>query len=417
MKLKINIKIVLIAILFLFLFAVKAQTVYFQGFNTTLAGSGWANTNLTTPWGNGTYFGISNQWQNNDNESGMPTNVCGAATQGDPSLYIGATGFGSGAAYLANVFTNRRISSPNINTTGFSGMTLSFDYIGNGSGTTDKGYLQYSVNGGVSWLNATGAPTTANPAMGAGGDLNNLKSQICSGGQGRWTNITWALPATCDNITNLRIAFVWQNSNVSASPTDPSFAVDDVLISVPVPLPIESSELTATSLQEEIKIDWSTFSEKNNLGFDIERSINGTDFTKIGFIAGKLNCTQLTNYSFLDKELKMNTTYYYRFKQKDLGRNYSYSNIVFGKLKTTDLLKVFPNPANTELIFIFNSNVNSNTTIQLQDLSGKIVFEDLIQPQLNNELRFNVKNISEGIYIYKVSEEQKNTFGKIIITH
>ena len=166
MKFKINNKIFLIIILFVNFFYCKAQIVYTQDFNTTLAGSGWTNTNLTVPWGNTAFFGISNQWQNNDNESGMGANTCGAALQGDPSLYMGATAITTGAAYLSNVFTNRRISSPNINTTGFSGMTLSFDYIGNGSGTVDKGYLQYSIDGGVTWLNATGAPTTANPAMG-----------------------------------------------------------------------------------------------------------------------------------------------------------------------------------------------------------------------------------------------------------
>ncbi len=417
MKFKINNKIFLIAILFVDFFLCKAQIVYTQDFNTTLAGSGWTNTNLTVPWGNTAFFGISNQWQNNDNESGMGANTCGAALQGDPSLYMGATAITTGAAYLSNVFTNRRISSPNINTTGFSGMTLSFDYIGNGSGTVDKGYLQYSVDGGVTWLNATGAPTTANPAMGAGGDLNNLKSQICGGGQGLWTNITWTLPSSCDNITNLRIGFVWQNSNSSASPTDPSFAIDDVLISVPLPLPIETTALNAISTQEEIKIDWQTFSEKNNLGFDIERSLNGTDFEKIGFIPGKLNCKQLNSYSFSDKELKGNTTYYYRFKQKDMERKYFYSNIVFGKLKNIDPLEVFPNPANTELVFTFDNSANLNTKLQLTDLAGKVVWENLIFREINNEYRLDVKTIPEGIYIYKFIDGGKNTFGKVIIAH
>ena len=144
---------------------------------------------------------------------------------------------------------------------------------------------------------------------------------------------------------------------------------------MPLPLPIESTALNAISTQEEIKINWQTFSEKNNMGFEIERSLNGTDFEKIGFIPGKLNCTQLSSYSFSDKELKGNTTYYYRFKQKDTERKYFYSNIVFAKLKNIDPLEVFPNPANTELVFTFDNSASLNTKLQLTDLAGKVVWE------------------------------------------
>lgn len=206
------------------------EQIYYENFDAyaNLAGSGWTSANLTTPWGNGSFFGLSNNWQLSDDENGMAEGACGAADLGNKTLYMGSNA-SAGAAYLADVNTNRRISSPNINTVGKTNLTLSFRFIGNGEGTTDKGYLVYSTNGGGAWTAPTGAPTSASPAMGAGGALDNLKSQICGGGQGKWTTLTWTLPATCENIANLRIGFVWQNNNNSLG-TDPSFAVDEIKI-------------------------------------------------------------------------------------------------------------------------------------------------------------------------------------------
>jgi gliding motility-associated-like protein len=216
---------------------VLAQTIIFsENFNAGFGG--WTNTNLTSPWGNTIdAFGLENIWQVSDSESGMSPGTCGAGGMGNPSLYMGASGFATGAAYSSTANTNRRIASPNINTVGHSNMTLSFNFIGNGCDTRDRAYFQYSTDGGTSWTGVTGAPTSTNPAMGTGGAMDNLKSQICGGGQGMWTNITWNMPVACENISNLRIAFVWQNSDgvacASGSPVDPSFAVDNIEISVP----------------------------------------------------------------------------------------------------------------------------------------------------------------------------------------
>jgi len=139
----------------LFALITQAQVFYSQNFNTSLAASGWVNTNLTVPWGNGSSFSTTNQWIVDDFESGRPPNICGTGGAGNFSLYMGASGLlgGLGAAYLSNARTNRRISSPNISTIGKTNITLSFNFIGSGGTTTsDKAYFQYSINGGASAL-------------------------------------------------------------------------------------------------------------------------------------------------------------------------------------------------------------------------------------------------------------------------
>ncbi|MCP4441870.1 MAG: T9SS type A sorting domain-containing protein [Aureispira sp.] len=90
-------------------------------------------------------------------------------------------------------------------------MTLNFNYIEGGEGTIDDALLIYSIDNGASWL------TLSNPA----------KTALC-GVQGLWTAYSIALPATCENITGLRVGFRWYNNDGGGS--DPSFAVDDINI-------------------------------------------------------------------------------------------------------------------------------------------------------------------------------------------
>ncbi|MBK7255806.1 MAG: hypothetical protein IPI04_18315 [Ignavibacteria bacterium] len=50
-------------------------------------------------------------------------------------------------------------------------------------------------------------------------------------------------------------------------------------------------------------LNWSTSSETNNYGFDIERSLINTEWNKIGFVSGNGTSSSINNYLFEDKNL------------------------------------------------------------------------------------------------------------------
>lgn len=414
------IKTISITILILLIIPTKSNSqtvVYSQNFNVSLAASGWTNTNLTSPWSSGSYFGLTNNWYVNDAESGRPPNICGAANMGNFSLYMGAVGLGAlGAAYLSNANTNRRISSPNINTTGYTNMTLSFNFIGNGSGTADKGYLLYSINGGTSWINATGAPTSSNPALPVGSNLNNLKSQICGSGQGLWTNITWTLPSTCENITNLRIAFAWQNSNTTPTPTDPALAVDDIMITVPSVLPIELLSFTGQNIGYENILKWETGTETNNDFFTVERSFDGINFSEIGNVNGSGNSNSILKYHLVDKT-PINGINYYRLKQTDYNANYKYSSIISLNVENSndlDLVYSFNNPETNYLELTFNCSFDCNINIELFDLLGKKLITKTANIENNyTKVFIPTSDLCQSIYLLRVFNSNKLISKKI----
>jgi hypothetical protein len=93
-------------------------------------------------------------------------------------------------------------------------------------------------------------------------------------------------------------------------------------------LPVELLEFKATLVNNIVELNWTTVTEINNEKFEIERSINGTDFTKIGEKQGANNSTSTNHYKYSDEYLPNSDIVYYRLKQIDFDGKFEYSKIV-----------------------------------------------------------------------------------------
>lgn len=203
--------------------SMQAQvTLYNEGF--TSGATGWT-LNVAT----GTNAASQpNEWQVNDSEGGVLPSGCGVAYNGNATLHITCTSLfcGSlitGAVYNASKTTNKRAESPAINTTGYSNLTLSFNFISLGDGVLDNASVWY--NDGSGWQTLTAS----------------IKSSICGGGQGQWTAYSTALPSSCNNISNLQIGINWSNNGDNIG-SDPSVAIDDIKVTATTPLSATTSQ-------------------------------------------------------------------------------------------------------------------------------------------------------------------------------
>lgn len=246
-------------------FSGNAQTVFWsENFNNgctqnclASAYNGWTVTSSGT---NGNY---ANEWFISCAENGEPVGSCGAGCGSNATLHLGSVpctlcffcpSGDCGAAYNAgptfageDPTTNKRASTPDINTTGYSNITLSFKYMERGEGASDDASLYYSTNSGSTWTLLT----------------NTAKTALTCNPQGIWTAFSTVLPAACENITTLRIAFNWTN-NSNGSGNDPSFAVDDMELSVPAnPAPVADFTTALTAFCDSTCINFTDLSANN----------------------------------------------------------------------------------------------------------------------------------------------------------
>jgi len=215
----------------------KSQTVIWtEDFQNNCASaclaSGYAGTNGAWTITNiGANDPEANEWFVSGAECGNAAGACGSACAStDPSLHVGNVAVAAlglpadnGAAYNAGglcgsffcVTTDKRAESPTINLTGQTNITLNFNYIENGDGTLDDASLWYFD--GATW---TLLDPLAKPPLGA-----------CTP-QGLWTSFSIPLPASANNNANVKIGFRWINNDDGIG-NDPSFAVDDITLTIP----------------------------------------------------------------------------------------------------------------------------------------------------------------------------------------
>lgn len=74
-------------------------------------------------------------------------------------------------------------------------------------------------------------------------------------------------------------------------------------------VPVELTSFTATAQDQQVTLNWSTATELNNNGFEIQRSLNNSDFVTVGYVKGKGTTTNNTDYVYVDRNLAQETTH------------------------------------------------------------------------------------------------------------
>ncbi len=173
-------------------------------------------------------------------------------------------------------------------------------------------------------------------------------------------------------------------------------------------LPVELSSFSSTVNENDVRLDWTTSSESNNSGFEIERSSANTEtWGKIASIGGAGNSTQPVSYSYTDKGLSIGS-YHYRLKQIDFNGNYEYHNlgseVVISFAASFELSQNYPNPFNPSTSIRFNLPVDGNVSLIIYDNRGREVstLVNGFKTAGYYDVSFNGASLSSGVYFYKV---------------
>ena len=137
------------------------------------------------------------------------------------------------------------------------------------------------------------------------------------------------------------------------------------------PLPLNWLLFTAKRADSKVALQWKTANEANTSHFDVERSGNGIDFKKIGEVAAQGPGENIYNFADNNPLAGLN---YYRIKQVDKDGRFEHSviNRVYFGDESVNTLRLFPQPARTQLNVVFGGK-GANVLVQVYDATGKMV--------------------------------------------
>lgn len=210
---------------------------------------------------------------------------------------------------------------------------------------------------------------------------------------------------TCCDISTLKIVIACYTGNVICLGT-PCLT----LISVGGgALPVYFKEFNANREGSAVDLQWTTASEENNRGFEVDRKIGNGDWAAIAFVnsvAPGGNSLSDINYSFVDENAQ-NEPSFYRLRQIDLDGRFSYSQVreIRGLKGNDQSISIYPNPGRNGQTTVSFADITQVYNITLVDATGRV----LRQWQDVHGNNFHITGLLPGWYNLLVIAKQNGT--------
>ena len=165
------------------------------------------------------------------------------------------------------------------------------------------------------------------------------------------------------------------NDNASFSPDRFS-----IILKTAGLLPVTLTDVTAYQQDKGILVDWKAQGETNINNYQIEKSINGEQFSKVGTIQPSGNNGVTQTYSWFDGAATAGNNFY-RIKVTEKSGVVKYSPVVKVAInKGNGSIAIYPNPVHGSVIGLQMNNLEKgNYTISLYNNAGQKLYAGLIE--------------------------------------
>jgi hypothetical protein len=389
--------------------------------------------------------------------------------QGLPTLRGVTVNNAAGLTLLSNMAVNAALTMTNglLNTNGFT-LTV----VGNIAGGSSTSYINTEIEGSRLVKSAIGAlftfpigtsshylPMSVTPGAGTpnytvyvypGATTNGLQSGTPIENKDVLIDAVWNVASSTSTTTTVTLNWVaaqessyfsaltdvlvgisdyssgaWQLASATAASNATNFATRAVSTSsanLPLgvtesgkTLPVRLANFSAVAIGNQVKLNWNALTTHLNSSFEIERSANGTSFTKLGTKAAAL--VGDAKYDFVDAAPLAGNNYY-RIKTIDeTGKvGYSKSLLVRTGSKTFALNNLFPSVTTGNLNVVISSSTPRTAQVNFVDINGRVANSQILSIGAgNNNYAFNVNQLPAGLYtvvIYSQDERLESRFIK-----
>jgi hypothetical protein len=197
---------------------------------------------------------------------------------------------------------------------------------------------------------------------------------------------------------------------------------------IPNLIPVELIAFNADVVKNNVKLNWKTITETNNMGFEVERAPSKSppkgetfgEWESIGFVSGLGTTTELHSYSFIDLNV-FPGFYQYRLKQIDFDGSFTYSDIIEVEVESPLeflLEQNYPNPFNPSTNIKYSVPADGNVSLKVYDILGKEVstLVDEFKQAGTFDVTFDGSSLSSGVYYYRLTSGEMTTTKKLMLT-
>lgn len=176
------------------------------------------------------------------------------------------------------------------------------------------------------------------------------------------------------------------------------------------PLPVTLISFTVSKENESAQLKWSTSMETNSESFDVEHSLTGKSWQKVGNVLASGESSAEIKYSFIDTN-PANGENLYRLKMIDADGTFAYSGIRSVSIELGEGVVVYPNPV-ADRLYLKVTDWTKVNKVQMFDLNGKAIFNSTKAPVDG----IDVKNLPSGLYAVSITRTNgaTNSF-KVVI--
>jgi len=190
-----------------------------------------------------------------------------------------------------------------------------------------------------------------------------------------------------------------------------------IVFSELIPLPVKFTSITAKQTNSDIKIDWDVAEESGIQKYEIEKSIDGINFSKAGEVKARGNNSS-ESYHWLDvNPTAVNN--YYRVRAIQADGKFFFSKVVSAKIAAGGTsIKVFPNPVKNQQINIqLNGMKKGKYTVVLFNSVGQQMTKYVIDHaggSSHQTIPFS-KKLLPGLYNLQIQNSNTRYDEKIFI--
>jgi hypothetical protein len=189
--------------------------------------------------------------------------------------------------------------------------------------------------------------------------------------------------------------------------------IDGVFVIEDNATPVELINFEAHFLREEdvVTLQWSTRSETNNYGFEIQRGTGGMAFEKIGFVEGRGTTSNTHLYRFIDSNISSDLINY-RLKQINFDGSSQFSE-TFSVTRSTPsnykLYQNYPNPFNPTTVISYQLPQQSYVELVISNMAGQMVTRLVSEQQAEGRYQYewDAGDMVSGVYFYRIMADQQ----------